>query len=637
MLALDEAALLSRDLGESERFKVLLAALYHDTGKIDTTEVRHVGERKKISAINHEEHSWLRAKRELKALGLSRDVVGEVCALVRHHMRPLQITSREGMDMPSPAFDNQVRMLVRDVGPNRFDAFMILCRADRLGRGGGVQIQRAHDTLAPVQEASDRKGFRQTAAQKLLKGADLIELGFQPDEQLWRDIIVEVEKRRDDGKLGIPEEARRYVLRKYGLSKQEVSEAGVTTPQQLKRFYTSLSGAIKSGEVSSVAGIQEFLRDYQGASSSGGDPKHGHESDRELPEGALTFSVDTLSLGGQHVPLERGEHGGAGPSQDQGARTSLVSVLPKLSQSDTAAILSSGGVSAEGVSVNGQWSYAVRRSPADTFERMELEFRDLKDRLPRLSGISADISDVTLQFVTGSEADQIRRLGRRKIIEGEPFLAVSEESLRAVGLSAIEAFYKPEEKRIYVVKEAVENQPEWTTRSLLTHELTHALQVEGFPDFHKSIARFVSWGIRHSSVGSSASASALPIVAESVRARLNWLERHATYFEQCAFQYLIDDENDFTSIVRFAVNEDLLDLGKFRVPPSKEATEDIVAQIFATPEIADLLFRDDGVVCLDLDDRRREQSLDLVERFAKRYLKRSDVHVYSISSGKFVS
>jgi hypothetical protein len=115
------------------------------------------------------------------------------------------------------------------------------------------------------------------------------------------------------------------------------------------------------------------------------------------------------------------------------------------------------------------------------------------------------------------------------------------------------------------------------------------------------------------------------------------LERHATYFEQCAFQYLIDDENDFTSIVRFAVNEDLLDLGKFRVPPSKEATEDIVAQIFATPEIADLLFRDDGVVCLDLDDRRREQSLDLVERFAKRYLKRSDVHVYSISSGKFVS
>ena len=257
LLVVDAAALLSREYPSAERFKILLAALLHDVGKLTHTKRVESNGLVKITAYGHEHASAALGAEALKKLSINSSARSEILRMVRHHMRLLELDSSHSK--PGERFDNEVRKLVRDVSPADFPAFLTVCRADRLGRGGNVNVHSSNSIFERIEEALARCQFLADPKSRLLKGADLERLGFSDAQVDFGLILRTVETSRDAGALKTTQEAERFVLRKFALRQMGKGTFSDLNPKQREDLGRSLSAAIAGGELRSLAEIVSFM------------------------------------------------------------------------------------------------------------------------------------------------------------------------------------------------------------------------------------------------------------------------------------------------------------------------------------------------------------------------------------------
>ena len=418
----------------------------------------------------------------------------------------------------------------------------------------------------------------------------------------------------------------------------------------VRKFFKAFSDAIKTATVWSMQDAREMMRSYgarmqqKKAADSGSVYFRGADMSAQEPSGhvvakspvewfstAMIGMPSTPPMSAADLQKLRASHGIIRVPEGGNLPVEPSRLIqPDMPQSGKMEILQDDLIPGSGLSFARQWSYNVTFTPKDTLERMKNEFSWLRKQLPILAGIKVDLSGVAFACVREAEAKALRQAVRSERLRNSKIRPDYLEQLIVEPFDDVDAFYSVDNKTVYVVHEAVDREAEWETKSILAHELTHALQVHAFPDFHKSIGNLLSRGIDKFNESQENGLFKLQHINKSIGARLDWLERHACYFGDCAYEYLLDDERDFTGIVRYAVNERLFQLEKFHREPSKLEAEEIVASMFAIPELADLLFRDDGVVCID--ERQQESNVirKRVSEFARKFLNQEEVRFFPL-------
>lgn len=263
LLAVDAAARISQSFDRRARTKIMLSTLLHDIGKLTTTQVHDEEGRTKVTSYRHEIVGAEMTKKILKRFDLASDVDTEVVRVVRHHMRPLGMHLADPLKDDGPHFRNEVRKLARDVYPASMAAFLTTCRADRMGRGG-TQASSGEQTGIVDRIASllERRQYANDPRSRLLVGSDLVEMGFENRNELFRHIFDHVEKLRDIGRLTDSAEARRVVLLKFGTNPEEVVSYGVVTPEDKEHFFKQLRRDVREGRTKTRADILDALRNY---------------------------------------------------------------------------------------------------------------------------------------------------------------------------------------------------------------------------------------------------------------------------------------------------------------------------------------------------------------------------------------
>lgn len=160
MLVLDQAALLR---GEAENpLWFMLAALCHDFGKAEAIQ----NDNGRIRALGHEEAGLPLAKRFLGRMTRERKLHQYVAGMVQLHMRPnmmaAQNSGRKGC----------CRLFDQSVCPADL---LLLAKADALGRS-------IEQDYAPTEAFLRNRlaEYREVMSRPYVKGADLMELGFEP-------------------------------------------------------------------------------------------------------------------------------------------------------------------------------------------------------------------------------------------------------------------------------------------------------------------------------------------------------------------------------------------------------------------------------------------------------------------------
>jgi tRNA nucleotidyltransferase (CCA-adding enzyme) len=111
-------------VNETDKLKVMYAALCHDLGKVTTTTVIDG----KITSHGHEDESARCAKKVLQRITGKKEIIDAVVKLVACHMQPLQFIN----DGAKPA---AYKRLARRLAPQAtMQLLALLTRADRLGR-----------------------------------------------------------------------------------------------------------------------------------------------------------------------------------------------------------------------------------------------------------------------------------------------------------------------------------------------------------------------------------------------------------------------------------------------------------------------------------------------------------------------
>ena len=193
----------------SHRVLLKVAALLHDVAKPQT---RAPDERGRLRFLGHGSEGAGVAEAILERLRFSLKETGMVAAMVRHHMRPSQMS--QGHEMPS---HRAIYRYFRDTGGVGIDT-LYLNLADHLAtRGPGLvfDLWRRHNEMVAYVLAS-REEQRQVGAGKLLDGHDLIRLfGMQPGPALGK-VLEKVREEQSIGKLHTRTQALAYVSRLLG-------------------------------------------------------------------------------------------------------------------------------------------------------------------------------------------------------------------------------------------------------------------------------------------------------------------------------------------------------------------------------------------------------------------------------------
>lgn len=156
------------DYKDSDRSLTLYyAALCHDLGKAVTT--RLIDDRWR--SLGHEDAGVPLAKQLLRRLTLKKDLIHDVCILVRYHMLPGQFVQQH-------ASLAAYRRLAAKLGPRLSLAMLAdLARADKQGRAAGSDLP----LVAPVEEIvqfiehAQRAHVVHKAQDPLLQGRDLLD------------------------------------------------------------------------------------------------------------------------------------------------------------------------------------------------------------------------------------------------------------------------------------------------------------------------------------------------------------------------------------------------------------------------------------------------------------------------------
>ncbi len=173
-----------------------LGALLHDVSKGECSARK--GDR--ITFYGHTEIGAERAVAICQRLRRSRSVWQEVEYLVRNHLRHVS------------ASEMRKSTLRRFLSEEHIDNLLALARLDALASNGDLTSYRF------CKEQLETIGAEQMRPPPILRGRDLIDLGWQPGPQLGR-ILEAVETRQLEGEITNREQAVEWVEREYGAAK----------------------------------------------------------------------------------------------------------------------------------------------------------------------------------------------------------------------------------------------------------------------------------------------------------------------------------------------------------------------------------------------------------------------------------
>ncbi|OGW61308.1 MAG: hypothetical protein A2V83_00270 [Nitrospirae bacterium RBG_16_64_22] len=171
---------------------LVFGVLFHDLGKPATMTVAD-----RIHFYGHEEMGAEMARKICSRLKFSNADTESIVLLVRHHGD----LCRAGEMRPGKL----ARMLDRPT----FEEEMELHRVDALAGPGDLSTW---EFLKAAREARRAAGPPKAP---LLTGKDLIEIGFAPGP-VFREILESIEEEREEGGITGAEEAREWVLRRFG-------------------------------------------------------------------------------------------------------------------------------------------------------------------------------------------------------------------------------------------------------------------------------------------------------------------------------------------------------------------------------------------------------------------------------------
>ncbi|MGI9084697.1 MAG: CCA tRNA nucleotidyltransferase [Aeromicrobium sp.] len=193
LTVLEQAIALEGRLGRAPDLVVRLAALLHDIGKPKTRRFQSGG---MVTFHHHDVVGAKLARKRLRALRFSNDLVDQVCTLVELHLRFHGYGSGEWTD-------SAVRRYVRDAG-GQLERLHILTRADctTRNRQKAARLQRTYDELeeriAVLAEQEELESIRPD-----LDGNQIMQvLGIGPGREVGEAYRFLLELRMDRGPLG---------------------------------------------------------------------------------------------------------------------------------------------------------------------------------------------------------------------------------------------------------------------------------------------------------------------------------------------------------------------------------------------------------------------------------------------------
>jgi len=215
-LAVDQAAALARQAGlpDPRKLALLLAALFHDLGKVSTTRWEYKRGRMAVTSCGHDIQSERAARKVLTRFRIQTwngfNLGRMVPLLIRTHHRAGELwQNRAGVT--KKAFNR----LAADV-EGEIELLVMLDAADRAGRG--TRLVRGLDRTARwLFKRFDELEVNRETIKPLIMGRDLLELGVPPGPDMGR-LLKKLYRAQLDGLFetkarGI-EKARRLIERK---------------------------------------------------------------------------------------------------------------------------------------------------------------------------------------------------------------------------------------------------------------------------------------------------------------------------------------------------------------------------------------------------------------------------------------
>jgi len=178
-------------MGEPRSPEFALAVLLHDVGKPPTFT-----ETDRIHFSSHEKAGAEIAGRIGRRLRLPKEHVHYVQHLTKEHMKFIAVTEMR---------ESTLKRFLRDP---LFDDALELHRVDSLASHGKL------GTWEFCRQKLEELGEEEIAPPRLLTGADLIELGYQPGP-LFKTILSQVEDAQLEGRLRSREEAIEFVTKEF--------------------------------------------------------------------------------------------------------------------------------------------------------------------------------------------------------------------------------------------------------------------------------------------------------------------------------------------------------------------------------------------------------------------------------------
>ncbi len=164
--SLDAAAALSYD-DQQEKLIILYAALCHDLGKATTTEIID----HKVRSFDHAQEGAIITKKLLQRITNNKELIDDVCILVRYHMQPTQLVLQHST---LAAY----KRLAQKLAPLTLNMLAKLALADKRGRNQHkgtpltVDVPEIDQFLIMAQKAN----VLTCVEQPLLQGKDLLDV-----------------------------------------------------------------------------------------------------------------------------------------------------------------------------------------------------------------------------------------------------------------------------------------------------------------------------------------------------------------------------------------------------------------------------------------------------------------------------
>jgi tRNA nucleotidyltransferase (CCA-adding enzyme) len=240
MMVVDEAAKIARqdELSSEETYELLLAALCHDMGKPETTEVQKIKGVLKLTSYGHEPAGVPLAASFLKKIAVSDVIANRVQVLVREHIAPYSIWSlqrqlEEAQKNPAVPVQGAVRKLARRVDPSSIESLSRLVRADQRGRGPFPDPKVPEQFMLRFDDGITEwlQGIARDVQVESGKPQPLVQ---------GRDILSSIEGLKPGRHIGIAMRIADEYRDRFGYTKEQMMQLFVQTAQESGSFDVAL-------------------------------------------------------------------------------------------------------------------------------------------------------------------------------------------------------------------------------------------------------------------------------------------------------------------------------------------------------------------------------------------------------------